>query len=408
MKQANFCKDAKSLMYAHSRAIAHMRSSYRRKKIGLILGAGVSKGIRDQSSGAALPDWPTLIQRIASDPKIEAQHLMINLGAEKRIDGTFDFDRLQKTLSSLAQMIFQHFKSVRLKEKNSNSSITLIEERKTNTEWMRVVHRALYKEFGSDEQSYEKAIQSHPYLSPLVDLAKEIPLTVNFNFDDAIERFLFAKRDEGKLDSRGFTVVLEPSSQISRERAVIYHPNGALPFVFEDGASPDLVFSDDAFHDQISSIASGRNLLLTNYLFSNTCILLGLSLDDISLQQTLRRNAVSNPGNPHYIVHYMKDEESSTRDVRESIFKSNFDTFGVYTIFLNDNGIAALLELLSMNSDKFLRDFSDFAEDGIKFVYYLIGAVGVGKSTAVKHFQSLQTYDEWVNRRLPAMSRPRQ
>ena len=195
-------------------------------------------------------------------------------------------------------------------------------------------------------------------------------------------------------------------SQIARDKAVVYHPNGALPYVFEDGASLELVFSDGAFHDQISGIASGRNLVLTNYLYSNTCVLIGLSLEDISLQQTLRRNAVSHPGHPHYVVHYMREEDDIPLDVSWAIFKSNFYTFGVYTLFLNDNGIASLLDLISMGRDNFRRKLGDFAGDGIKFVYYLIGAVGVGKSTAVRYFQSLRTYDEWVDRRLPEMSRP--
>lgn len=407
MKQANFCTSAKTLMRAHSRAIVHLRSQnyLDRNRVGLIIGAGVSKGIQSKNKDVSLPDWPTLIERIATDPKIRGDSLLVDLGA-KKIGGSFNFDKVKQSLSSFALIIFQHFRSVYIEENKLDSHLSLIDERKINTEWMKIVHNALYKDF-KDAKSYEKAIRSHPYLSKLVDLIKEIPLTVNFNFDDAIERQLFNKRDEhDRVRTRGFEVILEPFARIAREKAVVYHPNGALPYVFEDGASHELVFSDDAFHDQISNIASGRNLLLTDYLFSNTCILLGLSLDDISLQQTLRRNAVSHPGHPHYVVHYMRKGGDIPRNVRWSIFKSNFYTYGVYTFFLNDSGIAALFNLISMGEDNFLRDYRDVAEDGVKFVYYLIGAVGVGKSTAVKYFQSLRTYDEWVDRKLPEMSGP--
>lgn len=411
MKQANFCTDAETLMRAHSRAIVHLRSQSHqdRKRVGLIIGAGVSRGIRikTKKTDTSLPDWPTLIQRISDHPDIQADKLLVGLGAKKGKDGTFDLRRSKKPLSSLAHIIFQHFRSDFMKKEKLDFPLSLIDERKINTAWMRIVHNSMYRDFEEKEEAYENAIKSHPYLSKLVDLIKEIPLTVNFNFDDAIERLLFRKRPRGEaMRTRGYGVVLEPSAQISRENAVVYHPNGMLPYVFEDGASPELVFSDDAFHDQISSIASGRSLLLTNYLFSNTCILLGLSLEDISLQQTLRQNAVSHPGHPHYLVQYMEDESDLIQTVRSSIFKSNFDTFGVYTIFLNDNGIAALFDLIGMDVHEFLRDNLGFAEDGVKFVYYLIGAVGVGKSTAVKYFQSLRTYDEWVDRQLPEMSRP--
>lgn len=405
MKQSNFCTDTASLMNAHSRAIVHLRSQGQidRKRVGLIIGAGVSKGIKNEGNDGSIPDWPTLIQNISNNESVKGDKLLEDMGAEKLCNGTFNFDRAKKPLSSIAQLLFQIFKENYLIKNKLKSPLPLIDERKINTKWMQLVKKNLYKGF-KDETEYESAIKSHPYLSQLTELIKQIPLTINFNFDDSVERLLFLLRDDGeKLETRGYEIILEPTAQIARDKAVIYHPNGILPFVFEDGASPELVFSDDAFHDQISSIASGRNILLTNYLFSNTCILLGLSLEDISLQQTLRQNAVSHPGHPHYVIHYMGNENELPQNVRSALFKSNFDTFGVYTLFLDDGGIAALFELISMGKDIFQRDFAD---SGIKFVYYLIGAVGVGKSTAVKYFQSLRTYDEWVDRRLPEMSNP--
>jgi hypothetical protein len=43
-----------------------------------------------------------------------------------------------------------------------------------------------------------------------------------------------------------------------------------------------------------------------------------------------------------------------------------------------------------------------------KFVYYIIGAVGVGKSTAISNFRNLYTYDEWIDERRPDMAVPEQ
>jgi len=36
--------------------------------------------------------------------------------------------------------------------------------------------------------------------------------------------------------------------------------------------------------------------------------------------------------------------------------------------------------------------------------YYIIGAVGVGKSSAISNFRNLQTYDEWSDERRPDMA----
>jgi hypothetical protein len=41
-----------------------------------------------------------------------------------------------------------------------------------------------------------------------------------------------------------------------------------------------------------------------------------------------------------------------------------------------------------------------------KFVYYLIGSVGAGKSTAAANFRNLITYDEWIDERKPGLARP--
>ena len=132
MKQAEFCTDPQSLMRAHSRAIVHLRSQNQpdRKRMGLIIGAGVSKGIENQQSHASLPDWPTLIQRIATDPEIRGEKLLLNLGVIKKNDRSFGFHGAKKPLSSLAQIIFQHFKSNYIQRKKLNTPLSLIQERK--------------------------------------------------------------------------------------------------------------------------------------------------------------------------------------------------------------------------------------------------------------------------------------
>jgi hypothetical protein len=41
-----------------------------------------------------------------------------------------------------------------------------------------------------------------------------------------------------------------------------------------------------------------------------------------------------------------------------------------------------------------------------KFVYYMIGSVGAGKSTATSNLRNLITYDEWIDERKPDLAKP--
>jgi hypothetical protein len=43
----------------------------------------------------------------------------------------------------------------------------------------------------------------------------------------------------------------------------------------------------------------------------------------------------------------------------------------------------------------------------LKYVFYVTGAMGVGKSTCLSHFFSMDTFDEWTQERLPALARDR-
>ena len=395
MKQAEVCRSAVSIMRNHARAVVHMRGQYDepKRRLGLLIGAGVSRGL-------GLPDWRTLVERLATHPDIDCPHLIpwrLQRGRTKNKAATSNH-----SLASITQILFSTYSKKQIITNKLELPIRLIEERKINTGWMKLIHSVLYE--GLTESKYRKLIVKHEYIDEIVSMAKQTDMVVNFNFDDSIEWALFEVRDKDEqMRSRGYETVWEPDAQLKRDKAVIYHPNGMLPFIFEDGASPYLIFSDETFQDQVTNIAHGKNIHLSGFIFRNTCLMIGLSLDDSSLKQILRQNTVSHPGHIHYHIHFVSKDSSLKPEDRKDIFLSNFEKFNTYTIFLTSRGIRELLQLISMPSSQFVRDFEG---NGIKYIYYLMGAVGVGKSTSVKHFQSLQTYDEWVDRRKPLMAIP--
>ena len=163
------------------------------------------------------------------------------------------------------------------------------------------------------------------------------------------------------------------------------------------------MFSDEAFQDRLISAATGNYVHLSNYLFRNTCLLVGLSLEDTTLQNFLRQNAVSNPGHVHYICHYLNSDDELDTATRSLIFQSNFSSYNLYTLFLTATGIGALAKLISMGKDEFEMTFASKKK---KFVYYVVGSVGAGKSAAVANFRSLLTYDEWIDERKPELCGP--
>jgi hypothetical protein len=132
-------------------------------------------------------------------------------------------------------------------------------------------------------------------------------------------------------------------------------------------------------------------------------LLIGISLEDTTLQHLLRQSAVSNPGHIHYLVHFVASDGDYDPSSFQAIFDANFSCYNLYTLFLDRSGIKALGELISIAEDAFNMEHTATQR---KFIYYLIGAVGVGKSTALANFRNLVTYDEWIDERRSDMAVP--
>jgi hypothetical protein len=356
-----------------------------------VFGSGASKDL-------GFPDWEKLVRKIATHSDVGGLFLVHKFVSESNGHGE------KRSLASITQMLFGVYRANIIKRKKLSEPLSFLCEQEIRSDWMKIIHQALYGNVSSSTR--QKRIQRHKYIPAFLTLIKQSPMTVNYNFDDTLEKLLMLNRTaEEKVTTRGYESSYKPNSLFQNDRGVIYHPNGFLFSVFEDGASPELVFSDESFRDQLISAASGQYVQLSNFLFRNTCLLIGLSLEDTTLQHLLRQSAVTNPGHIHYVVHFIKDEEHYDRQTCESIFEANFSCYNLYTLFLNNEGIDALANLVSLSEDAFDVQHAGHQR---KFVYYVIGAVGVGKSTAISNFRNLYTYDEWIDERRPDMAVPEQ
>ena len=373
------------LINGSPKAVAHLRSQLERQRLGLLFGAGISLEFQ-------FPEWEELVKRIAQDADVDGEALLAKLshGAHSR------------TLSSLTQIMFGRFRQKRIETKQLDEQLTFLQEQEIRSEWLRLIHRELYRKV--DFAKRDEALSTPGYLNSFLPLIKGSSMTVNYNFDDTLERLLFLNRSpEEKLTTRGFETVFRPNAQFQKNNGVIYHPNGYLPSTFEDGTSPDLVFSDDSFQDQLISVASGQYVQLSNFLFQNTCLLIGLSLKDSTLQHLLRQSAVSSPGHVHYLVQFVESDQEYDPETFQTIFDANFSAYNVYTLFLDKSGISHLSEAVTTPSRSLAARYPDCQH---KFVYYIIGGIGAGKSTATSNLQCLTTYDEWIDERLSDMARP--
>ena len=107
--------------------------------------------------------------------------------------------------------------------------------------------------------------------------------------------------------------------------------------------SDRFIFSEASYADQIIGISTGESASLINHFTKNTCLLVGLSLEDQRLCNVLAQVARSNPGNYHYYVHYLPPGSAQDGDQREAVLRTNFHVYNLITLSLNDDEIVDCL-----------------------------------------------------------------
>ncbi len=247
----------------------------------------------------------------------------------------------------------------------------------------------------------------HPYLKHFLNLIKESPLTINYNFDDSIERILdfTYHQEQERINERVYETVWEASTQFRRSSGVIYHPNGFLPRSLVEGFSDNIVFSEGEFADQLIDVMAGHYATLASHLTRHTCLFLGLSLSDSTLKHLLRHNVHLNPGHTHYYVRYWHNEADIPTDPLDAETLANFDVYGVVTLHLTKEGMASLGRLISCDKAE-LQEALDRLGLSKKYIYYISGAVGSGKTSAIHKLKSMSTLSEWTEPRPDLLQEP--
>lgn len=373
----------RTVLTQYPRAVAHLRRQLDDERLGLIFGAGVSKPY-------GFPDWKELVNRIAEDPAVDAGSVF-----------TRDSDLLP--LPIFTEVLYQRYRQ-RNQEKYSKISQNIGDlDRLLLAGWRRIIHHALYQGIPEDSETLYRVQSSYQHF---IKAVKKSSFTVTYNFDDTLERLLLHIRsDEERGATQTFQSIVDARLPYRQGRTVILHINGYLPYSLLDSTSDVLVFNEGTFADQLIDVMAGQFSSLLHYLTKNTCLLIGLSLNDETLRHLLRQSARLSPGNYHYLIRYLAPDSSIPQERRAAEMTSNFETYNLITLYLTDAEMRALGDLLTQSTDDVV---SRAEEAGVPlcYTYYIDGVPGVGKTTTVGHFNSLVTHDEWLEPMHPLMGRP--
>ena len=364
------------ILKTYTKAVVHMRKQFEKKRLSLVFGAGLSKEF-------GIPDWGKLVNRIAWHPDVNGRSLLKN----KNLSHT-----------SKTQMLFHHFKTKCNRNSGNDSP-----EGEVKAKWRSIIRENLYKKGKKD---IKRLIKTHPYLSEYIPIIKKSPITINYNFDDYIEKIILATRSkEEQKRSRGYKTAWNPHLQLKVETPVIYHPNGYLPQNPLERPSDGLVFCEDEFADQLIETMAGRYASLLHYLSMQTCLFIGLSIEDSTLKHLLRRNARMNPGHYHYYVAFQKNGKATPVAEKKAIFDANFDLYNFITLFFTADEIKILGNLINLNHGELDQKAGSCGIE-LSYCYYITGVIAVGKSSIISYFSDLVTHDEWLDFREPLLLKP--
>ncbi len=362
----------KMILKEHSRAIVHMRKRLSDQKFSLVFGAGVSKDFK-------IPDWDTLIYDIANDREVRGKTILDN--------------NIKRSHSSKSQVLFHHFAAKLCSRKGK-----ILTTGEIKNEWRNIVRKHLYKNKGDVDKKDD--CFGHPYLPTFVPIINRTPMTITYNFDDYIEQILQRKSTEKRI----YETIWDPQLQTKLTKCVIYHPNGFLPRNQMERQSEGLVFCEDEFADQLIESMAGRYASLLHHYSQNTCLFIGLSLEDATLKHLLRQSAKLNPGHYHYYVVYQDGGPNLSQNEKNVIFEANFNLYNLITLFMDSDKIKELGRLIDLPNDAFVHK-AGLDSLNLMYCYYVVGAIGAGKSTTISYFRNLFAHDEWPDFRIPELGK---
>jgi energy-coupling factor transporter ATP-binding protein EcfA2 len=357
------------------RFLLHLRQRLTQRKLNLVLGAGATKD-------AGAPLWGTLVSRLRDKLKAAAVRGNNRPEANERFGPAMAaqilLTRLERKIESSGILTKQG-----VPPKRSSDFV--------NHSWIEQIRNAIYKDvpIGDDEK-----FAQHPYLEPLAALVSSCPLTINFNFDDIVDRATQLHCQRQNKDQPSIVWKL-PVAYLDKG-CTILHINGYLPRAGK-AASERLVLTEGAFSELMLQQTDYQSLTLLRSFSESTVLIVGCSLEDSSLKAMLKAASHINPGNYHYLIHYISDDDRTPPEQLAEIFDANRRVYNLITIFLRSEEIKLIMHALSeANDGKFSQTLKEMNPNAsTHYRFYVVGAVGAGKTTLLRNLRMFQTHEEW-------------
>ncbi|MBN2019680.1 MAG: SIR2 family protein [Sedimentisphaerales bacterium] len=397
----------KDLLQNYTRPVVHLRKQLEAGRLVLIFGTGLTQQV-------GIPSWNKLNDEIAADDRVQGIKLLGRPLSETIDD--FLAKESRETIAKLlcgagpeetitTQRLFECFKSRKYISASPSDYHSPKLDASIYGEWRQIIRDKLYRNAVPPDQ----ILSNHTYLNSFLPIIQYMPLTVTYNFDDVIENAISCDSQNKGLDYRQSETVTTLQTLPRRKSAVIYHPNGYIPRNPMEEKGQEMVLSESEFANRMLELTSGQYNSLLHVLSSNTCLFIGLSLKDSILKNLLKQSAMVAPGNYHYYISYYEQDKNkpSVADIK-SIEAANFETYNLRTLFLNNAELNSIAKLIHDGYDSTKKQLNNnplihFATENkidISFYFYIVGSIGVGKSTCVSHLRNLITHDEWHEDRL--------
>jgi len=291
--------------------IALLKEALIDNQLTLVCGAGVS---RDSS----IPDWNDLLVNILNETFFNSDS---NVPESKVL--------AEDLLSLMPQsnLILGKYLRLVLKE-----------------DFEKVVQKHLYLYYNQDRDfELSSIVQGHEIINyaletnmmkAIVELArpkrrgKRLESIITFNFDDLIECALSKHKIE-------YCSIWKEGQTYGMDALPVFHVHGFLPNQREID-TPNLVFSEEAYHTQFIDPYSWSNLIQLNTFSTNICLFVGLSLSDPNLRRLLDISWRRNQRCKHYIIMKKAPQKNRTDEIATMLFEQDANSLGLNVIWCSD------------------------------------------------------------------------
>lgn len=270
------------------KCIENIRQQYRKGKISLFLGAGVSCSV-------GFPDWNTLLNSLYTN--------FVN----RVVDNS-------TTSNSTKKYIISNFTNI-----NGGSALSAarylkegLSRYKTNSDFIDLIKESLYK---------VKPTQS-PLIIAIVNLCKSrrgnmpIKSIVTYNFDDYLEKSI---NDAGL----NYALICNDEDESETQGLSIYHVHGFIPKDDVVDKKISFIFSEEAYHKVYSEPYHWSNLVQLSMLREKSCLMIGLSMNDPNLRRLLEIASQNNKKNHYVFLKRLKTEDFSKTRSKTRINKDS-------------------------------------------------------------------------------------